>query len=45
MTKKETKKSIIDDVKRLLRAGSKFCNNDTIFKFAKTFARYILATL
>ena len=31
LTKKSTKKSIIDDAKTLLKATSEFSNNDTIF--------------
>ena len=43
-TRKLTKKFVIDDVKRLLKAGSKFSNNDAIFKFTKNFAGHILPT-
>ena len=45
MTKKETKKSIIDDVKSLLKTASRFTNNGTISKFTKNFARHILSTV
>ena len=45
MTKKETKKSIIGDVKNLLKAGSKFSNNCVISKFTKHFATHILPTI
>ena len=33
ITKESTKKSIIDDVKKLLKAASKFSNNGTIYNF------------
>ena len=36
MTKKETKKSIIDYIKILLKSESKFTNNGTISKFRNT---------
>ena len=34
----------MDDVKRLLKAESKFSNNGAISKFTKNFARHILPT-
>ena len=45
LTKEKTKKSLIDNVKRLLKAASKFSNNGTISKFTKNFAKHILPTL
>ena len=45
ITKESTKKSIIDDVKKLLKAASKFSNNNTISKFTKNFARHLLPTI
>ena len=45
ITKESTKMSIIDDVKKLLKAASKFSNNGTISKFTKNFARHLLPTI
>ena len=45
LTEESTKKSIIDDVKNLLKAASKFSNNGTISKFTKNFARHLLPTI
>ena len=40
-----TKGSIIDDVKKLLKAASKLSNNGTISKVRKNFARHLLLTI
>ena len=45
LIKNETKDSIIEDVKKLLKSESKFSNNGTISKFRSNFARHILLTL
>ena len=45
ITKESTKMSIIIDVKKLLKAASKFINNDTISRFTKNFPRNHLPTL
>ena len=45
VTKESTKKSIIDDVKKLLKAASKFSNNGTISKFTKKFSRHLLPAI
>ena len=43
--KETTRKSIINDLKKLLKAGSRFSNNGTISKFTKNFCRHLLPTL
>ena len=45
ITKESTKKSVINDVEKLLKAVSKFSNNGTISKFTKNFARHLLPTI
>ena len=45
LTEESTKKSIIDDVKKLLKVASKFSNNGTISKFTKNFPRHLLPTI
>ena len=45
LIKQETKESLMDDVKRLLKTASKFSNNNTISNFTKTFVKHILLTL
>ena len=44
-TKKITKKSAIDDVKKILKAAYKFKNNDIISKFTRNFVKHLLPTL
>ena len=44
-TRKIDKKSTKNDVKELLKAASKFKNNDIISKFTRTFAKYLLPRL
>ena len=44
-TKKITKKSTISDVKKLLKAASKFKNNDIISKLTRSFFKHLLPTL
>ena len=45
LVKQKTKKSLMDDVKRLFKTASKFINNNLICKFTKHFAKHILPTL
>ena len=45
LAKESTKKSIIDDVKKVLKAASKFINNGTVSKFTKNLARDLLPTI
>ena len=45
ITKESTKKSIIDDVEKLLKVGSNFINNAAVSKFVKNFARHLLPTI
>ena len=42
VTEESTKKSTIDDVKKVLKAASKFSNNGQISKSTKNFARHLL---
>ena len=44
LIKGKTKKSLMDDVKRLLKTA-KFSNNGTIYKFPKKFVKHILPTV
>ena len=45
ITKETNKKSIIDDVKKLLKAASKFSINGKISKFTENFGRDFLPTV
>ena len=46
LDKESTIKSIIDNVEDLLKAGSKFINNNaTVSKFTKNFVRHFLPTI
>ena len=45
VAEESTKKSIKNDVKKLLKAAPKFSNNGTISKFTKNFARHLLPTI
>ena len=45
LTKESTKKSIIDDVEKLSKAGSNFINSAAVSKFVKHFVRHLLPTL
>ena len=43
--RKITKKSTINDAKELLKAASKFKNNNIISKFTRNFAKHLLPTI